>query len=763
MLIHGGMGLLAGFTQRTVIPDGSHRRGVLLFKLPGDADERAQWKLKSNWIPGLDYGISEGVFQDAGMLLPRLDMRSSLRKSNDRQLIDALAREVKAYRARANEKPGHHSPVRVGIGEDAVPGRQIPVPSFVLAGARSFKPICDLDTLRERLAGLRWLPGGTSPWAYQQSPESVMTQAWGTQSEFARMMEVVLSRQGLQSERDIVVVTDAGRMRLAKRAGLNKVSVKWLPALRYQDSEGDKHLLVSPFLQDAESLQGLVVDRAEKRKVKKQIPARLQVIADVVSNAGERVQSTSDMASALAGGQDKSKTKERYLLSMPLDREALSRGVADIIYIKSEDEKGSFYRAMLEYPDGQLAGKGKVYSRDETIVKLRIEIKFDGQWLEHEQPIAEGESITGIFHSLGLNLPDLPAVAAEKLDRARQRERRAGHPDDLSALRWYTHGIIARLIAGQTLIEKQLREKLKLITGRTQSQRVIVVTMHRGGENEPVQAAIDLRQVTSDIHNGGQEAQQAFRIMSGLQMADLEQVVMGDQAFGTFSLWAKAPADTPLFWISQRNRRDVTAYMRALSYPESIVSQLESTKNFALFPARPTLVNGLNRWGWLEVNPKTYETITVLDNGQYGSMVERDIQNWFSEAQLHMFGAMLGVSTSVWGMSIFSLQTDNYDVIRKKAEELARSIGASLADFNTLKGVKYNPMDAAGLIDQGGSSPAPGDGSGGLTATPGGSFDLFGKKGDSIADRFEGKIKIGQDIIGFGQGFKAGVDLYFSN
>jgi Mg-chelatase subunit ChlD len=759
-----GAELLAGFSTRSVIPDGGHRRGILLFRLPGGVDENAQWQLQSGWIPGLDIQFAKAPFQDAGMLLPRKDMRDGFKKGNDQQLKDALAREVRAYRARASEKPGGHSPVQVGLDRGAEPVRQIPVPSLVLFGARDFNAISELDTLRDRLAKLRWLPGGASPWAYLQSPESVLTQAWGTQGEFARMAEVVLSRQGFHSERDLVAVTDTGRARLAERAGLAEVDAQWLPALRYREANGNKRLLVSPFMQDIESLQGLVLDGGKKPRIKKMAPARLHVIADVISNGGDRTKRAADMADALAGGQDNKQTRERYLVNTVLDREALSRGALDIIYAKGEDDKGSFFGAMLEYPGGQQAGKDKVYSREETIVKLRIRIKFDGQWLEHVRPVMEGESVTGVFHTLGLNLPDLPAGAAEALDEARQLERQAGHPDDLSALRWYTHGIIARLIAGQTTMEEQIGKKLDLKTGRTKSPRVVIVTMYRGGEDQPIQANIDLRRMGNDIHDGRKEAQHAFRIISGLQMAELEQVVLGEQGKGTFGLWARAPANTPLFWISPRNRRDITEYLKALSYPESIVSSLAGTRNFVLFPTRPTVVNGRHRWGWLEVNPKTYETISVLDNGQYGSMVEWDIQNWFSEAQLHMFGAMLGVSTSVWGMSIFSLQTDDYEEIRKKAEALVRSIGVNLADFNTLKGAKDNAVDAAVLIDQGGSSSgaAGGGGSGGVTVTPEVSFDTFGKPGGSIADRFEGKIKIGQDMIGFGQGFKAGVDFYFS-
>jgi hypothetical protein len=337
-----GESLLTGITSRTVIPDGSHRRGLVLFKLPRSADANIEWKLRSAWIPGLDEPILTTSFTDTLMLLPHLDMHEFLQIGDDRQFKDALTRAVKAQRARAIEKPGSHSPLQLGLGQGAEPAREIPVPSFVLAGADRFASIDDLDTLREHLSQLRFLPGGASPWAYQQSPEGVLTQKWGTQSEFARMAEVVLSRQGRESERDLVAVTDEGRARLAERAGLSKVDVKWLPALRYQDTAGMQRLLVSPFMQNAESLKGLVQVQEEKPKVKNAVPARLHVIAGVVANGGDRNKRAADMAGALAGQQGSSKVRERLLLNTVLDREALSRGALDIIYTSGEVDKGSY-------------------------------------------------------------------------------------------------------------------------------------------------------------------------------------------------------------------------------------------------------------------------------------------------------------------------------------------------------------------------------------------------------------------------------------
>lgn len=756
-------GLISGFTAQTVIPDGSHRRGVVLFKMPDDTEANADWKLRSAWIPELNASVSADEFSDPDMMLPRLVLESGLTDREDREFKKALTAAVKEYRAKARSKPGSHSPLQVSLDQDSTPVREIPVPSLVLAGAQRFAAIDDLDEFKKLAENLRWLPGSGEPWAYQQSPESVVTQEWGSEAEFARMAELVLSRQGYSSERDIVAVTDKGRARLAQRAGLEKVSLKWLPAMRYRDQDDVEHLLVSPFLETAAHLEGLVIVDPGKPAVREPKPASLSVIADVVTTGGERAKHTADMADALAGGSGKRKTRERTLIRTELDREQLSRGAADIIYAMGEDDKGAFYTAMLDYPGGQVAGIDKIYKSSEIIVQLRIQIRFDGQWLEHVMPVSERAEITGVFHTLGLNLPDLPTAAVEVLEKARQDEHTADHPDDLSALRWYTHGTLARFIAGQTRIEQQVAERLGIIAGRTKTPRVIVLTVFRQGEEQPLQAAIDLRQVLNDLHNGDQDAQRAYRIASGLQLSELEQVVLGEQGYGTFGLWARAPADTPLFWISQHNRRDITAYLRALSYPENVVTRLEKTRNFVLFPTQPTDINGRKRWGWLEVNPKTYETITVLDNGQYGSMVEWDIQNWFAEAQMHMFGFMVGVNTSIWGTSIFSLQTDNYEKIKEKAEALARSIGDSLADFNGLR--TSGVFDMAKRMDQGGGPPASGDsgGSGGLTATLEGSFNLNGKPGGSVMDRFEGKIKLGQDLVGFGQGFSAGVDYYFEN
>ena len=76
----------------------------------------------------------------------------------------------------------------------------VPVPPVTFAGMRPFSEIKNLDDLKILLSGIRWLPAEDGGWIYNFAPEAVMTQAWGTEVEFARMAEKVLIRMGYRPE-----------------------------------------------------------------------------------------------------------------------------------------------------------------------------------------------------------------------------------------------------------------------------------------------------------------------------------------------------------------------------------------------------------------------------------------------------------------------------------------------------------------------------------------------------------------------------------
>jgi hypothetical protein len=305
-------------------------------------------------------------------------------------------------------------------------------------------------------------------------------------------------------------------------------------------------------------------------------------------------------------------------------------------------------------------------------------------------------------------------------------------------------------------MEKDFADRLRIMTGRTAKPRVIVMNVSRTGSQESITATIDLVQAGNEIHSGTDEAQRAFRIVAGLSAARLEESVLGSSGYGVLNIWDHAPEGTQHFWITNSNRRDATKILSDLNYPEAIVNHIKDSRQFMLFSTSPTIINGIPRWGWLEIDPKSYEIVSVLDNGLHGGIVEYDLNTWYSEAQLHMFGAMLGVSTSVWAVSSFSLIIGDYGEIMKSAEEFVRGIAKNLETFKQNLGKPT--MGTAKMLERGGAPQQDSGGSNSPVSVG------TGKGIDDITYQTEEmKIKVGQTFMGFAQGFEMGVNKYFGN
>ena len=342
---------------------------------------------------------------------------------------------------------------------------------------------------------------------------------------------------------------------------------------------------------------------------------------------------------------------------------------------------------------------------------------------------------TDFFHTLGLNLPDLGAEAVGVLDKKMQKAHKGSDtPDDLSGLKWYTRHKIAQFIAAQTKFEEDLATRLELIIGRIANPRGILLTVSRRTTDSPVTTRLDLCQVHNDIHKGSEKNRAAFNIASGIFCSRLEERILGEGSTGYFSLMKHYPEGTRFQWLTPGDRDSLYDQMRALEYPERLVKLLEASPNTVLFPSSPAVLDGKPCWAWLEVDPYTFKTITVLDNGDHGSMTEKVMTDFGKDAMSYLGGAMMGAGMSVWGISGFSLITDDYKLILKEARAFVMGLGEMFSQNKTL---------------------GPGDISWDLGKLPQGKY---AGKFASFKDMLQApKAELG----GFGQGFKDGVAVYF--
>ena len=350
--------------------------------------------------------------------------------------------------------------------------------------------------------------------------------------------------------------------------------------------------------------------------------------------------------------------------------------------------------------------------------------------------LKENTDITGVFHTLGINLPDLPGHALTRLEQARKeiRSRILGRPDALSALRWYARGVLARFIAAQTRYEEDLRKTLGLVTGRISLGRCLMVTLVKPGGEAPLETTMDLIRSFNEIHRSPDpRAARAFNILSGLAAARFEASAVSPEAKGLFQIWDHCPEGTRLIAVDSDNRESFLQQLEERKYPGSIIKRLTETDRIVLFPSRPAIVGGEPRWAWLEMDPETYRTVAVLDTGAQGAMLESLIGNLYEQATSYLVGALVGIDVSIWSVAAFSLELEDYGKIVRAAHKFAGDLGKNFS----LGG------DSAGM-------------------------GVGGKPGVSLgrAVQFEldpSGVSMGNNLLGFGNGYNDGVAYYFQH
>jgi Mg-chelatase subunit ChlD len=741
--------LVFGITESTVIPDGGSLRGLVIFKLPyGDA-EPSDWTLTSDLFPGLNHDLDTRRYPGGKLLIRRDSVSLDANSSHIDELNEAVAKLKRQRDARQFKRPGHYKPKVKNVDGGAPPMRSVPTPEATDPALVQFAAIKDIASLKKRLATVRYLPTGGMDWHHMFAPQAVLTQNWGSEGDLARMAEMVLARQGIKTKRITLEVTDKGRTRLAAMAGLAETNVSSLPALLYHDAKGDKHVLVSPFLEPLTRLPGLVGKMQYDDISSDDMQSTVTVTLLVKPKSGGSGQVNRDLSNALSGETNTGDIESIYLLTANPTLPELSRGAVDIGYTVVGYKSGAVIKAIFDGNDKRVIGSETLDTGEYEVVGERINIDMANSQLVYERRLEEGESILDRFHTLGLNLPDMTMGAARSLDKVMQEIHKAEDaPDNLSALKWYSRNLVYKFVCAQTRYENDLAGKKELVVGRTTKPRCIIATVSRPNQDATVRTTIDLRQTVNQVHPGPDTTEQAihgFNIVSGIFASKLEADILTDGGMGFFEMVAFFPEDTDLLWLTSDARYNMEDELNA-AMPPHVFKMLNANDNTVLFPSQPAIVDGKPRWAWLEVNPNTYETIAVLDTGERGSMIERVFSDLWRDGLDYITGGLVGVSSSVWSVSAYSLIMSDY----KKILAAAKKFALGLAD-NFSASVKIGDVEIKGAV---GGSDAEGSYSG-----TGSDVLNRGRNAKNMWDKInDPKIDLG----GFEGGFKDGVNYYFS-
>ena len=143
------------------------------------------------------------------------------------------------------------------------------------------------------------------------------------------------------------------------------------------------------------------------------------------------------------------------------------------------------------------------------------------------------------------------------------------------------------------------------------------------------------------------------------------------------------------------------------------------------------------RWAWLEIDQETYDVISVFETGERAGMGEYLIGLFPENCAEIGVGAIVGITTAVWGVSTFSLSLDDYEDIKNNAKALCEDVGAQIAKVTGITG-SIGQMGKLG--------------------------ELIGK--ETLAEVLAKITEMAETEWiqpGFGTGYKAAVDWYFKN
>lgn len=676
--------LLFGVDENTAVIDGTQQRVLIVFKISEEGNDH-QWTLESPFYPDLKLSVSTESYSEEELLVQRPEAINEEDFEFKQKLYQATAELIDRYQVEQVDSGEIDSKIGIDLQANSVK-TTVQVPGLAYSGFDELRKIDNLEKFMEIYEEIFCLPSSDQTWQNRYAPEAVLTQSWGTENDLAVLTEMVLNQSGYLTERRVVELNEAGKNELIKICGVEDIKVQQLPAISYQETDGEEKLLVIPFVEDLSSLEGLValsknVDESEFGEeyldpLEAVLTVKLRVIPDGKGTAGQ----LADMSSVLAGEEEIEGFEVIEVFSESIPLETLSLDSIDLSYTIVGKDQGDLYTVVCETPRGRLIGRESVDSGQYKIIGEEIEIELTDRVLKYELDLKEDEGVDGVFHTIGINLPDLREESAVILEEiAQELYYSSTNPDELSALRWYTRKIINQFVLAQSKYEKELAGDLDLITGRINNSRCLLVTVRRHSTAEPVRTTIDLLGIENDIHQGEKEYRNAFNIGSGLFASRLEAAALpGDNKIDLFSIWSKLPDSTKMLWISEENLE--IALARFTELPAHLIKNIQNTDRVIIIPDQPVEINGLKRWAWLEVDPENYFTIAVIDTGEHGAMMEKILSDLIKDTTKYMMGAMLGVDIAIWSGAGMTLALSDYDEILAEAEELALEI-ADMIDF----------------------------------------------------------------------------------
>ncbi len=743
--------LLYGIDGDWGVYSGTQRRGFVLFSLP---DEESKWTLKSNYFTDLNESLTKSAYTSSELLVQQTEIET-FSDEFEQLLSEAVKKAELKYQSvkSSNGSAGFTKTIDFTQGDGK---NYIPVPTIVTHGAEKISSVKDISQALSMLQSLKWMPSADVSWRYRYAPEAVLTQGWGSEWDLGYLATGLIAKCGYTPSSRCIALTDEGRAKLNELCPAELEKNRYMPGISYIDENGAGKLLVIPFMKDISELEGLVyITGNQEADEYTPVEASISVSVKIESDGSSEAAVANDISNAL-GGAGESDTKildEAELLSKTISLADLSTDLIEVGFMEAGKGVGTKYMAAISTPGGVEPGEYAIDSGKDRVYGIKITFALPDKEFVHESELREGDRLDRIYHNIAINLPDLPKEAVNSLQNAADKEYKAAqNPSSLSALKWYGRNIINRFITAQTAYDKEIGENMGLVLGRTSKERIIVLTSRLNEKDSKFRTSMDLLQAVNQCQNGDKDTQAAYNIGAGIFVSILEgDALTGKNRINFLDLWMRAPKGTSMVLIpnTEDGKDSAIAALEKSGYPERLTRTIQETENIVITLDRPVEFDGQKRWAWLEINPQTYETISVFDTGEHMSAEYREmLRTMMEDGGKFVAGAFMGIEVSIWAVGAFSLELSNYKDIMAAAEQYSLEIGkyldAVMKGYGAARDLEFTFNDVVGLatgkeIDEG------------LPATV--------ECKVNVLEGYEQKFK--QKIFGFKEGYDNAVKVYF--
>ncbi|WP_313346244.1 VWA domain-containing protein [Sedimentibacter sp.] len=668
--------LIFGIGERFAVFEGRQRRALVVFdNPPGNIED---WTLQSKYNKDILVPVAAGDFSSTEIIAYKADVPKNT--DFNKMLNGAVDAAVKKYSALGENK---YSPV-IGLEENDGYDNLV-IPPINTHGIKVMNAASNEEQVLKVLSKINCIP---KAYRSNYAAESVITQGFGGIASVSDTVMKMFSNIGFMPQHKIYSYTDMGIKILSEYYKFDVKYEGYPVGIAYENAKGEKKVFVVPFMMDLSQLSGLVYSSSLEKPELNYGSDTANVRVYAVNEPGldgTAAAAAVGIGAALGGEEVGSSYAELLMLekSMPLD--LLSLDPIDLGFAPVMGDGKTGYSAILTTPDEVIAGQNTLQDF-KNIYEFRVEFNVLGGVYTHAVTLSEGQKPENLLMTICINLPDLPAKAASVLREASSKAHEAAQrPEPFTVAKWYNRNILYNLIAGQTTFDTEFIQDTDLVLGRLNRPRCIVISSEldsKGG----LTTWVNLLQPFNQVHSGDSELQKAYFLVNGFYQSGLESWLLPDGlGTGYMDVWLNAPEDTEILAIPVINGgRDfmADALEEENIYPQTLLRAVRENKRHLFVQSKPTQKSGIERYAWLELNPDTYEVISVFDNGYHGA--EYFINTSFlKEGTLEFLkGTWLGLNVSIWTVSFMNLKTQDISKIVTQGRAFALSVGKSLAEFS---------------------------------------------------------------------------------